>query len=132
MLKNSFYGLLAGSMVNAKDIDAFVNSKAEVNFFKENHYMEINENKLCPALQRWIREVTQGKRTVIIRLAFSQDHKEAAQALGKIGMIIQSNGPSVIVATSDGESIMQASCLPWVTKIDLPQPLNMKPKLQKA
>lgn len=94
--------------------------------------MEINENKLCSELRRWIREETPGKRTVTIRLAFSQDHKEAVRALGNIGMIIESSGPSVIVATSDGESVMKASRLSWVTKIDLPQPLNMKSKLSKT
>jgi hypothetical protein len=93
--------------------------------------MEISENKLAPELQRWIRENASGERTVTIRLAFSQDLEEAVAALSKIGMIIQSSGPSVIVATSDCGSVMQASRLSWVTRIDLPQPLNMKSKLRR-
>lgn len=93
--------------------------------------MEINENKICSELRRWIREEALGKRTVTIRLAFSQDYKEAVRALGKIGMTIESSGPSLIVAASDGDSVMKASRLSWVTKIDLPQPLNMKSKLIK-
>jgi hypothetical protein len=94
--------------------------------------MEINEDKMGPELRRWIREETAGKRTIIIRLAFSQDHEEAVQTLGRMGMNIQSSGPSVIVATSDGESAAQASRFPWVTRIDPPQPLNMKSKLRKT
>jgi hypothetical protein len=124
--------MLAGARTNVIDIDAFTNSKVKVYFTKENHYMEINENKLCSELRRWIREETPGKQTVTIRLAFSQDHKEAVRSLGNIGMTIESGGPGVVVATSDGESVMKASRLSWVTKIDLPQPLNMKSKLSKT
>lgn len=88
--------------------------------------MEISESKVDPELLRLIREDALGERTVMIRLAFSQDPEEAVEALCKIGMIIQSSGPSVIIATSDCESVMQASLMSWVTRIDLPQPLNMK------
>lgn len=93
--------------------------------------MEIRKSKLDLELRRLIREDALGERTVIIRLAFSQDPEEAVEVLGKIGMIIQSSGPSVIIATSDRESVMQASRMSWVTSIDLPQPLNMKSIFRK-
>ena len=93
--------------------------------------MEINEEKLCPKLQKWIREGTRDKRTVTIRFAFHKDYEEAARYLGEIGMIIVSCGPTVIVATSDSESIKKAICLSWITKIDLPQKLDMKSRLSK-
>lgn len=92
--------------------------------------MESSESKLAPELRRWIWEDAPGERTVIIRLAFSQNLEEAVEALGKIGMIMQSSGPSLIVATSDRDSVMQASRLSWIVRIDLPQQLNMKSRLR--
>ena len=63
--------------------------------------MEINESKLDPELQRWIRDDKAGERTVIVRLAFSQGSEQAAEALAKEGMVVQSCGPGVVVANSD-------------------------------
>lgn len=94
--------------------------------------MKIDEGKLGPELRRWIREDTSDERTVTLRLAFSQDLEEARTTLDKIGMVVQSCGPGVVVATADGRSISQASCQPWVVSIDLPQRLDMKAGLLAA
>ena len=91
--------------------------------------MEINESKLDPELRRWVQKDTSDERTVVVRLTFSQDPKGAADTLGKIGMVVQTWGPSVVVASSDCRRVMEASRLSWVAKIDLPQQLNMKSRL---
>jgi hypothetical protein len=94
--------------------------------------MKINEGKLDPDLLRWVREDKAGERTVVIRFAFSQAPDQAAEVLGKAGMEMQSCGPGVVVATSDRESVKQASNIHWVIKIELPRQLNMKSRLRRT
>jgi hypothetical protein len=93
--------------------------------------LDIDERKLDPALRRWIREDAAGERTVIVRIAFSRDSDEAAGALCDVGMTVQSSGPGVIVATSDGRSVRAASTISWITKIELPKRLDLKSRFQK-
>lgn len=94
--------------------------------------MEINESKLDPELRRWARENKAGERTVIVRLGFSQGSEQAAEALVKEGMVVQSCGPGVVVASSDRGAVKQASHISWVVKIELPQQLDMKSRLHKT
>jgi len=93
--------------------------------------MESSERKLASELRRWVQADTPGKQTVLIRLAFSQDPEAATETLDEMGMTIQSSGPSLVVAVSNRESIIRASQLSWVVKIDFPQQLNMKSMLHK-
>ena len=94
--------------------------------------MRINEDKLDRDLLRWVREDKSGNRTVVIRFAFSQAPDQAAEALSKAGMEMQSSGPGVVVAIADRETIKQASNIHWVIKIELPRQLNMKSRLQQT
>ncbi len=94
--------------------------------------MKINEDKLAPDLLRWVRDDKAGDRTVVIRFAFSQAPDQAAEALAKVGMDMQSCGPGVVVAAADRESVKQASNIQWVIKIELPRQLNMKSRLRKT
>jgi hypothetical protein len=88
--------------------------------------MDMDEEKLAPEIRRWVHENVSGKRTVVIRLALSQDYQKAAETLGKLGMVMESSGSNVIVAVSDRGPVIEASRLSWVVKIDLPQRLDMK------
>jgi hypothetical protein len=94
--------------------------------------MDINEGKLDPELRRWVREAKAGERTVVVRLAFSQVPEQAAEALGNEGMVVQSCGPGVVVASSDRAAVKQASHISWVTRIELPRRLDMKSGLGGA
>jgi hypothetical protein len=91
--------------------------------------MEMDEKKLNPEIRRWVRENAPGRRTVVIRLALSQDHQKASETLGKLGMVMESSGSNIIVAVSDRGPVIEASRLSWVVKIDPPQQLDMKSRL---
>lgn len=92
--------------------------------------MKLNEDKLDPAIRRWILKETEAKRTVVIRFAFSKVPDQAAEALGKAGMMVQSCGPGVVIAASERGSVIKASNMPWVIKIEPPQQLDMKSRLR--
>jgi hypothetical protein len=92
--------------------------------------MEIDERKLAPDLYRWVQVDVPDEHTVILQLAFSKDPEEAVEELNDLGMVMQSKGQNVIVATSGRQPIMQASLLPWVIKIYSPKQLSMKSSLQ--
>jgi hypothetical protein len=93
--------------------------------------LKIDERKLDPELRRWIREETAGERTVVVRVAFSKDSDQASEALDKAGMVVQSSGPGVVVATSSRKSVQEASNISWIIKIELPKRLDPKSRLQK-
>ena len=91
--------------------------------------MKINKGKLDPELQRWIQEETESERTVVVRFAFSKVSEQAAEELGEVGMEVQSHGPGVVIAASDRRSVIKASDISWVIKIELPRQLDMKSRL---
>ena len=91
--------------------------------------MENRENKIDSELLRWVRKEPPNERTVIIRLTFSKNPEEAAEMLGKIGMGVQSHGPSVVVATSGYVPVIEAIKFSWVVSIELPRQRDMKSRL---
>jgi len=94
--------------------------------------MNPDENKLDPELQRWMNTSPIDQRTVVVRVAYSQDPDEAADSLTTLGMSVSSSGKGVIVAASSSESIEQASHMPWISRIDFPQQLHMKSRLPRT
>lgn len=93
--------------------------------------MENYERKLVPDLLRWVRQESAGQRTVIVRIAYSQDPEDAAETVGRQGMAVQSNGPGVLIASTDSESMKKVAELSWVVSIDVPKRLDMKHELGK-
>lgn len=91
--------------------------------------MKDPESKLVPELLRWMQENGEGERTVIVRLAYSQDQVEAAEALSQLGMTVQSSGPGSVIAGADRQAIKQAAEFAWVLRVELPRKLEMKKEL---
>ena len=63
-------------------------------------------------------------------MAYSADLEDAAEALGKEGMIVQSRGSGLFVVAADSGAVDRACRMPWVIKIELPAGLDMKSRLR--
>ena len=87
------------------------------------------EQKIVPELRRWIQADTGDKKTVIVRIAHSMEPDDAASAIESLGMASQTCGPSVIVASTDCDSLKQVAAIPWVHGIETPQRLGHKTTL---
>ena len=86
----------------------------------------MTDDVLVPALQRWLDQGVETPRTVIIRLAFSQNPDSAALALEECGLDIQSKGRGLIVATSTADALRNITTYGWVKKVDVPREQSMK------
>lgn len=90
------------------------------------------EGKLVPELVRWMEKNAKGQRTVIVRLAYSQNADEAANMLRQEGMVVESCGTGTVIGAGDCQALRKIAELSGVIKIDVPQRLDMKASLDKV
>ncbi len=83
-------------------------------------------DKLSFQLQRWLREESPGRRTVLVRVKSSHDPTEAADKFREAGAAVESSGKGVHTVVVDRESLERLAELDWVLALDEPRQLFPK------
>jgi hypothetical protein len=77
--------------------------------------------KLPRSLESWCGDPSAtGRRTVLVRIAFSVDPQEASSRFRELGAEVESAGKGVISAVVTPGSLARISTLPWVVAIEEP------------